>query len=72
MTPEQVRAFFERWRLLREVEAEELRRTPLDSKLRQLAALMESRTALGFDPQREAETQAVRERWEAIKKALGS
>lgn len=70
MTPEQARAFFERWKLVREVEAAELRRTSMDSKLRQLAALMESRAAFGPDPQRESETEAVRERWMRIRQAL--
>jgi hypothetical protein len=70
MTPEQARAFFERWKLVREVEAAELRHTSMDSKLRQLGALMESRKAFGFDPQRETEAQAVRERWERIRQAL--
>lgn len=70
MTPEQARAFFQRWKLVREVEAVELRHTSMDSKLRQLAALMESRKAFGFDPQRETEAQAVRERWERIRQAM--
>ncbi len=70
MTPEQARAYFERWELVRKVETAALRNTSMDSKLRQVAALMESRKAFGLDPQREAETQAVRERWERIRQAM--
>ena len=70
MTPEQARAFFERWKLVQEVEAAELRRASMDSKLKQLAALMESRKTFGFDPERETQAQTVRERWERIRQAL--
>jgi hypothetical protein len=69
MTPEEGRAYLERWELLRKVEAAELRNTPMDAKLRKLAALMESRGAFGIDPRREAEARVVRERWERIKRS---
>jgi hypothetical protein len=43
LTAEQARAYLERWELVRAVEAAELQRTPMQTKLLQLAALMHSR-----------------------------
>jgi len=71
MTPEQARSYFERWDLVREIEAAELRRTPMETKLRQLAALMESRRVFGPEPDREQQVEAVRERWARLRQALG-
>lgn len=50
ITPEQARAYFRRWELLREEEARQLARTPMETKLRQLAALMASRHLFGGEP----------------------
>ena len=70
MTPEQARAYFRRWELLREEEARQLSRTPIETKLRQLAALMASRHLFAVEPDREAGVQAVRERWARLRRAL--
>jgi hypothetical protein len=70
ITPEEARAYFRRWELVRDVEASELRRTPMETKLRQLAALMASRHVFGPEPDREAETRVVRERWARLRRAL--
>jgi hypothetical protein len=72
MTPEQAKAYLERWKLVREAEAVELQRTPMAVKFRQLAALMASRDVFGDEPQREQDIEAVRERWARLKKALGA
>jgi hypothetical protein len=71
MTPEQARAHLERWELVRAAEAAELQRTPMGTKLAQLAALMQTRGAFGADPHREAQTREVRERWARIRRAMG-
>lgn len=71
LTPQQAHAYLERWRLVGEMEAAELRRTPMETKLRQLAALMQARRVFGVEPSREMETEAVRERWARIKRAIG-
>ena len=71
LTTEQVRAYLDRWKLLHEVEAAELRRTQEVTKLLQLAALMQSRGLFGADPNRESQSQEVRERWDRIKRAMG-
>jgi hypothetical protein len=70
ITPEEARAYFRRWELVRDVEARELRRTPMETKLQQLAALMASRQVFGPEPDREAETQVVRERWARLRRTL--
>ena len=70
MTPDEARAYLQRWELLREVEAAELRRTSMETKLRQLAALMAARDVFGPEPDREAQVLVVRERWARIKQAL--
>lgn len=70
MTPDEARAYLQRWELLREAEAAELRRTPMETKLRQLAALMAARDVFGPEPDREEQVLLVRERWAHIKRAL--
>lgn len=70
MTPDEARAYLQRWELLREVEAAELRRTSMETKLRQLAALMAARDVFGPEPDRDTEVLVVRERWARIKQAL--
>ena len=69
ITPEEARAYFRRWELVRDVEASELRRTPMETKLQQLAALMASRHVFGPEPDREAESRVVRERWARLRRA---
>ena len=71
MTPEEARAYLTRWRLLRDVEAAELRRTSMDTKLQQLAALMAARDVFGPEPNREAQMRDVRQRWARLRQALG-
>jgi hypothetical protein len=72
ITPEQARAYLERWDLVRDAEAVELQGTPMALKFRQLDAMMASRDAFGDDPQREQEIASVRERWTGLRKALGA
>ena len=71
MTPEQARSYVERWALVREIEAAELQRTSMETKLRQLAALMASRRLFGPEPDREVQIELVRERWARLRQALG-
>ena len=70
ITPEEALAYFRRWELVREAEAREVRRTSMETKLRQLAALMAARHVFGPDPDREAQIQVVRERWARLRRAL--
>jgi len=71
MTPEEGRAYLERWALAQEVELSELRRTPLSLKLKQLSALMASRHVFAADADRERQIQVVRARWQLLRQALG-
>jgi hypothetical protein len=70
MTPAEVRSHLAGLALANEFEVEELRRAPVELKLRQLWALMSS-TDLFEDPvQREIEVRTVRERWARLCQAL--
>lgn len=71
ITPEQARAYFNRWALVSEVEAAELRQASIETKFRQLVALMESRHLFAQDPEREAQVEQVRETWARLRMALG-
>jgi hypothetical protein len=63
LSKKQARAFAERWRLVEEIERAELRETSPARKLEQLAALMASARALGWETTSAEEVEAVRERW---------
>lgn len=71
ITPEEAQAYARRWELVREMEAAELRRAPMETKLRQVSALMASRNLFDPEPDREPDVQAVRERWARLRRALG-
>lgn len=70
ITPEEARAYLNRWKLVRELEVIELRRTDMETKFRQLSALMAARGLFGPEPDRESEVQAVRDRWARLRQAL--
>jgi hypothetical protein len=72
ITPEEARDYLDRWALVQAVELEELRRTPMDTKLRQLASLMASREQFTEDLTRENDVQEVRRRWAQLKQVLGA
>jgi len=71
VTPEDARQYLERWKLVEEREITELRNTPIDTKARQLAALMASRHLFGDDPDRERGVREVQARWARLRKVLG-
>jgi hypothetical protein len=63
------RAFFRRWRRVNKREIQELRETFVDTKLRQLAALMASAEQIGWsEALREGEAE-VRDRWNRLRRA---
>lgn len=70
ITPTQAREYVERWRLVRDLEAEEARGASLEIRFRQLAVLMASRNLFGDDGTREKRIQDVRDRWARIRQAL--
>lgn len=71
ITPKQAKSYLDRWKLVSEAEAEEVRRTPMETKLRQLAALMASRHLFAPEPDREGAVRLVRERWTRLRQTLG-
>ena len=70
ITPAEALAYFRRWELVRDAEARELTRTSMETKIKQLAALMASRHVFGPEPDREAQIQVVRERWARLRRAM--
>jgi hypothetical protein len=71
MAPGEARAYLRRWQLVRDAEAAELRRTSMETKLQQLAALMAARNVFGPEPDRDSHVREVRERWARLRQALG-
>lgn len=71
ITPEDARQDLERWRLVEEQEIAELRNTPVETKARQLGALMASQSLFREEPDRERGVRQVRARWGGLRKALG-
>jgi hypothetical protein len=70
LTRKEARAFRTRWEMVNAAERIELLTTPLDHKLRQLAALMASVQALGWTDALAAEEAEVRARWNRLRAAL--
>jgi hypothetical protein len=69
MTKAQAKAWKARWEAVNQFEREELRRTRPEVKLRQLAALMLTARALGWEEKLSEGTEEVRERWRRLQKA---
>jgi len=70
ITPEQARAYLNRWELVRQAEIKELRAASFETKLRQLDVLMASRSLFGNDRNRETQVREIRNRWAQIRQAL--
>jgi hypothetical protein len=71
MTKAEARAWVARWQRVNEAERDELRNTPLEVKLRQLAALMASVDQLGWREGLAAEETQARDRWKRLRRAYG-
>lgn len=70
MTPAQVREYFARLKLANEFEIEELRKAPIELKLKQLWALMTATYLFKNEGKREARARdEVRKRWSRLYKA---
>jgi hypothetical protein len=67
MTRQEALAYRARWIALREVELRELRETPPQRKLRQLAALHAAAVALRWNTADPSGEDAVRERWNRLR-----
>lgn len=69
LDPDEMREYLAQHALANEHEIQELRATPIETKLRQVWSLMQSQ-ALFEDEAREADSRVVRERWALIYRAL--
>jgi len=72
MTKEDACAYRERYRLVNEYEIEELQRTSMDEKLRQLSSMMTMSRDLGWTDKLAEDEEAVRERWIKLRKAYAA
>jgi hypothetical protein len=70
ITLEEARAYTDRWAAVEAFQLEELRRTPMETKLLQLAALMASRDLFAYDAERDKVALEVRKRWARLRLAL--
>jgi hypothetical protein len=68
--PKSVRDYLAGLQLAGMFEVEELRRTPVELKLRRIWSLMTSADLLEDDAEREASVTEVRERWRRIRQAF--
>lgn len=71
ITPEQALAYLQRFELLAEVQAAELQHASVESRFRQLSALMSSRHLFRAETDREQDVSIARERWDRLRQALG-
>ena len=69
ISPQAATRYRERWAIARERLDEELRATSMETKLRQLADLMQSARELGWSQSLDEEDDAVRARWMALRRA---
>lgn len=75
MTKQEWQAYRDRWALVNQAEIEELRRTPIEVKFRQLLALTQFAAILDADPQRRrredqarrADEEQARQRWARLR-----
>jgi len=70
LTTQEARTFARRWELVREMEIAERQSVSVETRFRQLSALMASRELFGTDPNREASAESVRERWARLRLAM--
>ena len=69
ISPQDAARYRERWAIARERLNEELRATSMETKLRQLANLVQSAREMGWSQSLDEEDDAVRARWTALRRA---
>ena len=69
ISPQDATRYQERWAIVRERLNEELRATSMETKLCQLANLMQSAREMGWSVSLDEEDEAVRARWMALRRA---
>lgn len=63
MTRFEAEQFRERWRLVKERQAEERRQSSIEDRYQQMAALMSTAIGLGWKTHRQDEVERVRQLW---------
>jgi hypothetical protein len=71
LSPDDARRYLSRWTLVNEQERRELQATSVQTKFRQLAALMQSATIFADSDARLDEDDDIRARWQKIRLAFG-
>ncbi len=69
ISPQAAARYRERWAITRERLDEELRATSMDTKLHQLATLMQSAREMGWSRSLDEEDDMVRAKWMALRRA---
>ena len=71
MTKVEAQAWKRRWEAVNAAEIEELRRTPFEVKLRQLASLMASVDGMGWREALVSQNAEVLQRWNKLRRHYG-
>ncbi len=69
ISPQAAARYRERWAITRERLDEELRATSMDTKLHQLATLMQSAREMGWSRSLDEEDDMVRAKWMVLRRA---
>jgi hypothetical protein len=69
ISPQAAAEYRQRWAVANRRLAKELRSTSMEAKLHHLAVLMASAREMEWSPPLDAEDDAVRERWMALRRA---
>ena len=69
LSPQDATRYLQRWAVARRRLTEELRATSMETKLHQLAALMQSARELRWSQSLDAEDDVIHARWQAVRRA---
>ena len=70
ISPQDAAGYARRWSAVRKRLVEERRAMSMETRLRRLAALMESAREMGWYGKAEAEKDALRKKWMTVRRAL--
>ena len=70
ISPQAAAGYMRRWSIVRRRFIEEQRATSMETRLRRLAGLMASAREMGWSGAVDAEDEAVRKRWAALRRAM--
>ena len=70
ISPQAAARYMRRWPIVRRRLIEEQRAASMDTRLHRLAGLMASAREMGWSATHDAEDDAVRKRWAALRRAM--